>query len=206
MRICSVRSSLLLLFCWASSAIAKTLEPDDCLKGITPMFESVRYRASIDVLNKHLSGILIVKTMEDGNIRSVFMNEAGATFFDITFKPDSYQYNKVMESLDKKAVKKTLAKDIGMIVMRGIYKGSPSYSTDAAHRMVTFKLRSKGRVTYTTTQDCIPAERIENFGRRKKVITIRQFYTSDNSMPDSILVQHHTVRFSISLKQFHAAE
>jgi hypothetical protein len=206
MRICSVRSSLLILLCWAQSVTGKTLEPEDCLKGIKPRFESTRYRASIDVLNKHLSGILIVKTMEDGTIRTVFMNVAGATFFDISFKTDSYLYNKVMESLDKKAVKKTLAKDIGMIVMQGIYKGLPSYSSDETHRMITFKLRSKGSVRYTTTPDCAPVKTIENIGRRKKVVSINQFYATDNSVPDSIFVQHHTVHFTISLKQFHAAE
>jgi hypothetical protein len=206
MRICSVRSSLLILLCWAQSVSGKTLEPEDCLKGIRPRFESVKYRASIDVLNKHLSGVLIVKTMEDGNIRTVFMNEVGATFFDITFKTDSYLYNKVMESLDKKAVKKTLAKDIGMIVMKGIYKGLPSYSSAETHRMITFKLKSKGSVKYITTPDCAPVETIENVGRRKTVVSVKQFYSTDNSAPDSIFVQHHTVHFTISLKQFHAVE
>ncbi len=201
-----VRSSLWLIVLFSQNVFARTLEPDECLKNLRAGIESVKYRASIDVLNKHLSGILIFKRMEDSSIRSVFMNEVGATFFDITFNAYSYHYNKVMESLDKKAVKKTLAKDLGMILMRGIYKGFPTYFTETDHTLITLKLQSKGTVRYTTSPDCAPVELIENLGRRKTVISVRQFYTTKVSMPDSIFVQHHTVHFTISLKQFNAEE
>ncbi|MBK7039819.1 MAG: hypothetical protein IPH46_04930 [Bacteroidetes bacterium] len=47
---------------------------------------------------------------------------------------------------------------------------------------------------------------IENYGRKKKVISITQKYKDKNSMPDSIFVQHHTVPFTISLKHLHVTE
>ena len=202
----SVRSSLLLIVLFSQPLLAKTLEPDECLKNLRSGIESIKYRASIDVLQKHLSGLLIFKRMDDSSIRAVFMNEVGATFFDITFYNDSYHYNYVMKSLDKKSVKKTVAKDLGMILMRGIYKGRPSCITSLEHSYITLRLQSKGTVRYTTTPDCAPVELIENMGRKKAVISVRQFYTAKVSMPDSIFVQHHTVHFTISLKQFNAEE
>jgi len=202
----SVRSSLLLIVLFSQPIFAKTLEPDECLKNLRSGIESIKYRTSIDVLQKHLSGLLIFKRMDDSSIRAVFMNEVGATFFDITFYNDSYHYNYVMKSLDKKSVKKTVAKDLGMILMRGIYKGRPSCITSLEHSYITLRLQSKGTVRYTTTPDCAPVELIENMGRKKAVISVRQFYTAKVSMPDSIFVQHHTVHFTISLKQFNAEE
>jgi hypothetical protein len=202
----SVRSSLLLIVLFSQPLLAKTLEPNECLKNLRSGIESIKYRASIDVLQKHLSGLLIFKRMDDSSIRAVFMNEVGATFFDITFCNDSYHYNYVMKSLDKKSVKKTVAKDLGMILMRGIYKGRPSCITSHEHSYITLRLQSKGTVRYTTTPDCAPVELIENMGRKKAVISVRQFYTAKVSMPDSIFVQHHTVHFTISLKQFNAEE
>jgi hypothetical protein len=202
----SVRSSLLLIVLFSQPLLAKTLEPNECLKNLRTGIESIKYRASIDVLQKHLSGLLIFKRMDDSSIRAVFMNEVGATFFDITFYNDSYHYNYVMKSLDKKSVKKTVAKDLGMILMRGIYKGRPSCITSLEHSYITLRLQSKGTVRYTTTPDCAPVELIENMGRKKAVISVRQFYTAKVSMPDSIFVQHHTVHFTISLKQFNAEE
>jgi hypothetical protein len=185
---------------------AKTWELDDCLPHLRPKFVSAKYRTAIDVLNKHLSGILIIKTLEDSSTRVVFINEVGATFFDMTYNENTYAFNSIMKSLDKKAVKKTLAKDIGMILMRGIYKDSPMVSSDSVYRWITFKLHAKGSVRYKTDYECNPVNLIENFGKSKTVVSVQQFYQEQNLIPDSIFVQHHTVHFNISLKQLHVTE
>lgn len=184
------------------------------IKDIQPKFESVKYRASIDVLNKHLSGILIFKTQEDSSIRAVFINEMGVTFFDITFYDDRYEYNSIMESMDKKAVKISLAKDLGMILVRGVYKVESIKSKVESRKskvesgeLVTIKLKRKGIVTYHLNQNSIEFPLIYNYGKKEKpVITITQNYSAESSMPDSIFVEHHKVHFTISLKQFHATE
>jgi hypothetical protein len=200
----------LLFFC--SSVFAQTT-----FVALQPRFESVKYRASIDVLNKHLSGILIFKTQEDSSIRSVFINEMGVTFFDITFYQGSYKYNFIMESMDKKAVKISLAKDLGMILMRGVYtvesrkfkeKGiNDKQVLGCKSNTFTFKLKRKGTVMYCANQHSTEFPLIYNFGKKENpVITIKQSYSAESSMPDSIFVNHHKVNFTISLKQFHATE
>jgi hypothetical protein len=203
-----VRSSFLFLFC---VCIAFTLQAQqDCVKASVPIFTSVRYRASIDVLDKHLSGILIFKTMEDESIRTVFLNEMGVTFFDMTFYKSSYVYHSIMKSLDKKAVRISLAKDLGMILVRGIFSesGKPikKASADKMHSSKTLKLKRKGYVNYFADKSCTGYWQIENWGAKKKVVSITQKHIPELSMPDSIFVQHHNVHFTISLKHFHAAE
>ena len=208
-----VRNSLfgcLLFFCSSVFAQATLVE-------LQPKFESVKYRASIDVLNKHLSGILIFKTQEDSSIRSVFINEMGVTFFDITFYQDRYIYSSIMESMDKKAVKISLAKDLGMILMRGIYivesrkfkeKGNKDKQVlGCKSNTFIFKLKRKGTVMYCANQHSTEFPLIYNYGKKEKsVITISQNYSAESIMPDSIFVEHHKVHFTISLKQFHATE
>lgn len=187
------------------------------IKDIQPKFESVKYRASIDVLNKHLSGILIFKTQEDSSVRAVFINEMGVTFFDITFFEDRYEYNSIMESMDKKAVKISLAKDLGMMLVRGIFaiesqkslknRNNNNQAVGCKSNTFTFKLKRKGIVTYCANQHSTEFPLIYNYGKKEKsVITITQNYSAESSMPDSIFVEHHKVHFTISLKQFHATE
>jgi hypothetical protein len=178
-----------------------------------PPFESVQYRASIDVIGKHLSGILVFKTQADSSIRTVFVNEMGVTFFDISFFDQHYKFNAIMKSMDKKAVRLSLAKDLGMILMRGIFKNReaadrlPSSSLPGEQQNTfTLKLKRKGTVRYVSSAGATQYPVIENFGKNKKVISIGQFYQADNPVPDSIFVQHHTVNFTISLKQLHATE
>ncbi len=212
MRFLVPNSFLLILVLFSNVVFAQAT-----LKDIQPRFESVKYRASIDVLNKHLSGILIFKTQEDSSVRSVFINEMGVTFFDITFYQDRYQYNFIMESMDKKAVKISLAKDLGMILLRGVYivegrKFNVKRDTDkqvvgCRSNTVTFKLKRKGTVMYCANQESTELPLIYNFGKSEKpVITITQNYSAESSMPDSIFVNHHKVHFIISLKQLHATE
>ena len=68
------------------------------------------------------------------------------------------------------------------------------------------KLKRKGIVKYYLLSGSHEIPQIENYGRKKKVISITQKYKDKNSMPDSIFVQHHTVPFTISLKHLHVTE
>lgn len=172
-----------------------------CLQAIQPVFPTVKYRASIDVLNKHLSGILIIKS-EEHSARIVFINEMGSTFFDLALNENNYIFHSMMESLNKKAVRKTLAKDLGMIVGKGIFKGeSQLLLQNPSHWIVLRQLKSKGNVRYHTNETCRGATLIENYGRHKKVISIQQFMLPNHDIPDSIFVEHHLVKFTIQLKQ-----
>lgn len=199
-----VRNSLLVFI--SLFLFSFTIEVDDCFNNIKPVFENVKYRTSIDVIGKHLSGILIIKQQEDSSHRVVFVNEMGVTFFDYTFFENHYVINNVMESLNKKAVKKTLAKDLGMILQKGIFKSNPTFETNNTQRTAIYKLQKRGSVKYFTNPNCNPITQIENWGKHKKVITTNQYFNSQNQSPDSIFVQHHTVNFTITLKQLYASE
>jgi hypothetical protein len=201
-----VRNSLILSLLFSLPLFGKTIENQACFDNLYPKQISIQYRASIDVMSKHLSGILLMKTLQDSTIGVTFINEMGVTYFEIVFYANSYHFNSIQDKMNKKAVKKTLAKDIGMILMRGIFKSSPDYSEELTNRIMTLKLKSKGYVKYTTDQTCQPPSLIQNFGKRKAVVSIYQFYKAENSMPDSIFVQHHTSPFSISLKQMDVTE
>ncbi len=182
-------------------------------KDRSPKFESVKYQAAIDVVGKHLSGILVFKMQEDSSIRTAFVNEMGMTFFDITFYDHSYNFNSIAGNLDKKAVKISLAKDLGMILLRGIFKGNPDLKKSTVSALesemlekLTYPLKRKGIVVYQFKPNSKEIPLIENYGKKKKIITITQNYTDDNSMPERIFVQHHTVNFTILLKLLHATE
>ena len=177
---------------------------EECSTPKPPTFETLRYRASIDVLDKHLSGILIFKTLEDSSVRVVMINEMGATFFDVSFTQGDYTFNSIMESLDKKAVKLTLAKDLGMVLNKGIFKqGKYTRMPNGAFEV---KLKRKGSVQYHLGNACDQFIRIENFGRRKKVVSIENKFIDGEFSPSSIFVQHHTVHFTIQLTRIYDSE
>ncbi|MBK8146231.1 MAG: hypothetical protein IPK62_15225 [Bacteroidetes bacterium] len=206
-----VLSSLFLVCVFSLSA--QRVSTNTFAKELRPKFESEKYQASIDVIGKHLSGILIFKRQEDSSIRVAFVNEIGMTFFDMSFYDESYTFHSIAHNLNKKAVKISLAKDIGMILLRGIFKENATSTSRSTVQLpaeplekYSFPLKRKGIVVYQRKRNEREIPLIENFGKKKKIITITQNYTDKNSMPERIFVEHHTVRFTILLKRLHVTE
>lgn len=201
MKHCLLRNSLFLFLI----LLVKVGFSQTTIKSVPiPNFNSVKYRASIDVMNKHLSGILIFKTQEDNSVRVVFINEMGTSFFDVSFTQTNYTFHSTMKSFDKKSVKRTLAKDLGMILMRGIYKSNQTQVFSETY--FEKKLIRKGTVRYYPSLNNLYIDSMANFGKRKKVISIYQNYLSSDNIPEHIFVQHHTFNFSINLSRLHVTE
>ncbi len=202
-----IQSSI--VFCLLSKAniSLKASSIDSLRVKYLPTWQAVKYRTMIDVMGKHLSGILFIKNIEGHSTRCVFMNEMGVTFFDLNFENNQYRYESIMSSLNKKGVKMTLAKDLGMILMDGIFHSIISENKIENQTILKLKLKRKGFVTFhiDSTKQQIPF--VENKNKRNKTfITVQQLYLSNNTMPDSIFVKHHQINFQISLKQIHASE
>lgn len=211
---CSLRNkNYLLLFIlflskWAN---AQVVTKKDFLQKNKPTFNQHKYRATIDILNKHLSGILLFTTIDTNEIRSVFVNEMGVTFFDMSLYNDHYIFHKVIEGMDKRAVKKSLGKTLGMICMQGIFDKKDldnvvSINTNNTIQTLNIKLKGNGAVMYKWDAMQKRIDEIDNVGRRKKVVNIAQYYTMNKPIPDSIFVTHYNVHFNISLKEIHAQE
>jgi hypothetical protein len=156
----------------------------------------VLYATQVDVLQHHLSGLLYFKPMEDGSMRVVFMSEMGMKFFDFEFAKDgSFTKHYMLPKMDKKAVVKTLRKDFEMVLMRQDPSTATVYTMNGL-RYTAFDL-PKGKIYYITDADCKTLLRVENGSKRKPVV---EAYLSHyrNGVPDSLLVQHKKVKFTIS--------
>lgn len=51
-----------------------------------PVIPYAVYSTSVDVLNKHLSGLLAVKSIPDSSIYTVFQSEMGLTYFEFEWE------------------------------------------------------------------------------------------------------------------------
>lgn len=212
---CSLRNRhyFLLIILFLSQFIhAQVITKKDFLQKNKPAFSQHKYRATIDIVNKHLSGILFFNTIDSNEIRSIFVNEMGVTFFDMSLYKDHLIFHKMIEGMDKSAVRKSLGKVLGMICMQGIFNNKDL--NDKVHintsnsnlQELTIKLNSRGSVVYKINAAQNRIEEIVNMGRRKKVVNIAQYHTLNNPIPDSIFVTHYNVHFNISLKEIHAEE
>lgn len=158
------------------------------------------YTASIDVVGKHLSGLLLIKEMPDSSRRVVFTNEAGITFLDFEFNAaNQFRVKQVMKQLDYKAVVELLQKDFAL--MLGIPFTTPPYTAWSSGNEFFYGVTQKKETAYFITGlDCASLRRLELGSRRKRKVTVT-FAGSDLRRPDALTIQHYTFNMVIALKK-----
>ena len=201
MRFLLLNSLMLVMLASCSSAYRGLQRTDGdapaYMERFRPKIEQpVLYATQVDILHHHLSGLLYFKPMEDSSMRVVFMSEMGMKFFDFEFGKDgSFTKHYMLPKMDKKAVVKTLKKDFEMVLMRQDPAKATVYTMNG-QRYTAFGL-PKGKIYYITDGDCRSLLRVENGSKRKPVVEVFMTHYR-NGVPDSLLVQHKKVKFTIS--------
>ena len=173
----------------------------NCLSKIKPVALSTAwYDAGIDVVGKHISGLLLIKEMPDQSKRIVFTNEAGLTFFDLGFDVSgNFKVHYVIQQLDKKAVVRLLRDDFALLL--GLPFKNPVWQSWEMNGERYFGVSEKNENHYFITgKDCGSLHRLESASKRKKKLTI-EMAGNDAQKPDSITLQHHTFAMKINLKK-----
>ncbi|MEJ0101949.1 MAG: hypothetical protein WDO19_05035 [Bacteroidota bacterium] len=196
-------SCLLWLFSCSApyKKLQKSNEDVSCVQSFRPVFTTGLYNTQVNVVGKHLSGLLIIKTMPDSSIRIVFSNEAGFKFFDFGFAGNNFTVYYIYKDMNKKPVIKTLRKDFQLVLMNNLAvkdayilkKGSLSYYTFP---------EGKDHYYYITDSACHNLVRMERGSSKKPVMTaIAQHF--NQGMPDTIGITHTNFNFEIGLKRIY---
>jgi hypothetical protein len=161
--------------------------------------ETSWFTASIDVIGKHMSGLLFIKRMDDGSSRVVFTNEMGVQFFDFEFGTSGqFKAIKVIPQLNKKAVITTLRKDFELLL--GIPFKNPVQAWQMGNEIYYGAAQKKETAYFITGRDCASLQRMELGSKRKSKVTVI-LSGSMLSSPDSVVIHHHTFAMDIVLKK-----
>jgi hypothetical protein len=194
--------SVLLLGCISEYKNMQSVQPDNiCSDKIAPLqFNTSWYNASVDVMGKHLSGLLLIKNMPDSSQRVVFTNEAGITFFDFGFsKLGDFKIYNVIEQLEKKAVIEILRKDFELVL--GLPFRSGVYSRFIQGDEIYFGVPQKNETAYfITNKDCASLHRLEWGSARKRKVSVI-LPGSNYPSPEKIELSHLTFNMRIKLSR-----
>ena len=191
---------LILISCSADYRNLRKVRSDElCSSKIAPAaIKTSWYNAGVDVVGKHLSGLLLIKNMPDSSTRIVFTNEVGVTFFDFEFsKRGNFQVHNVITQLNKKAVIRILRKDFELIL--GLpFKQGP-YEQFITDDEVYFGVKQKNETAYfITTKDCASLQRLEWGTARKRKVSVK-IPGSSYPSPEKIELEHLTFNMQIKL-------
>ena len=170
-----------------------------CISSFKPVFTTALYNTQVNVTGKHLSGILIIKTMPDSSTRMVFSNEAGFKFFDFGFDKDDFKVHYIVSQMDKKPVIKTLRKDFELVLMKHVNTASYYTIQDGGEYYYVFP-DGKDHYYYVTDSACSRLIRMERGSKKKKVMEAVMERGKDG-MADTIGIRHNNFSFDIGLKR-----
>jgi hypothetical protein len=174
----------------------------DCIYNFKPAFQSVLYNTQVDVVGKHLSGLLLFKTMPDSSVRLVFSNQTGFKFFDFEFdRQDSFIVHYIIKQMDKPAVITTLRKDFELVLMHNLASKEHQSFRKNGSLYQRFSMET-GYNYYITDSNCLNLLRAERASSRKTVTSAVLFDYKDG-MPDSIGISHTKFSFTIGLKRIY---
>jgi hypothetical protein len=180
--------------------LQKTAGDAACVLQFRPQFSKALYNTQVDIVGKHLSGILLIKKMPDSSMRMLFSNELGFKFFDFEFSAaGNFKVYYIIKQMEKKAVLKTLRKDFELILMQHLDFSTAHVLKDAQYLYYTFP-QEKGSYYYITDSSCQALVRIEKSSKRKPVVKaiMLNYY---EGIPDTIGITHTKFNFTIGLKR-----
>jgi hypothetical protein len=192
------------LACSQYRYMQKIKTDESCVLLFKPDFVRATYKISVDVVGKHISGLLVMKQMPDSSTRIVFTNEMGFSFFDFGFLPhDRFMVYQIVPQMNKKALVKTLRKDFDLILFRSI--DSSKYYALADSNLVYHAFpQSSGINFYITDTHCSQLIKMQRSSNKKPVMEAQLYDGSGGNTPDSISIRHLNFNFSISLKKIPA--
>jgi hypothetical protein len=172
----------------------------ECPRQFKPVIPRALYKTSVDVTGKHISGLLLIKTLPDSSIRIAFTKEMGFSFFDFGFLPgNAFKVYHIIPQMDKKAVIKTLRKDFELVLFRNMREDNRIALQDSSLIYYGFP-QTKGVNYYITDMHCSRLVKMQRASRRKPVAEAFM-YLNPASVPDSIFIRHLNFHFSIQLRK-----
>ena len=182
----------------------KTTGDTSCIQKFKPVLGSALYNTKVNVVGKHLSGLVLIKAMPDSSERIVFTNEFGLKFFDFEFSRDSgFRTIYIIQQMDKKAVIKTLRKDFELVLMHHTSTSDAYLLKNGQSYYYAFPQES-GVNYYITDSTCSRLLGMERASNRKPVVeAIMENYR--NGLPDTIGITHKNFNFTIGLKRIENA-
>lgn len=170
---CLLLSSVLLLQGCAISrykrlSYDKTVMHERDLAPVLPASGVAKYKASIDVLKNHLTGLLIVKRTDSLATRIVFVTELGMKMFDFEATKDSIRAVYVFDPLNKPLMVDALKRNFNNLLLINAYGQEAGKSTKGNTQVYEIR-EAKSRRYYTVEDTSTHAARWqETFHKRKR--------------------------------------
>jgi hypothetical protein len=162
--------------------------------------EKALFRATMDVMDHHMTGLMLIKRTSDTSFRINFSNEVGMTFFDLESTTGKMKVISVFPDMNRKSLLSMLDTDFKMLLFRDMtVKSMDTEDRCTSDSVIVHHVVSaRGKYTYTVHCDGLKLKGIESANKGFKR-TILDFQYRDNSIPLKINVKNPSIRLNLQL-------
>lgn len=202
-------SSFFLFTFFVSCHISKYKHPIECNRVVitkqafTPILKEItalKFKATIDVLKNHLSGIIIVKQTDSVTTHIVFVTEIGMKMFDFEWKNNEMKSVYVFEPLNKPTLIKALQTNFKSIFLLDVFNTRASWCRNK-HIKSYYELEGyKHRYVAADSLKGISTQSI--FNKNRKLCIINYTFDTENKAYSQIkCTQFGLVKIRIELNK-----
>lgn len=155
------------------------------------------YKAHIEVYGNDLSGIFVVKKINEATHRVVLTTDFGNKLLDFELSESDFKVNYIVADLDKKIVINTLKKDFRLLLKN-------SFSVDEVFendQVTVFKSKDGSQMNYLyISKENNSITELKNTSKTKEKVVFK-FVPKNVTFAESILIQHYNIKLKIELNQ-----
>jgi phosphoribosylformylglycinamidine (FGAM) synthase PurS component len=156
------------------------------------------YKTNISVYGNEMSGIFVVKRINETTHRVVFTTEFGNKLLDFEISENDFKIHSIVEELDRKMLIHTLVEDFRLL-LRENYQISQQFESGSSK---VFEAKDGKNLNYLFVSK---ADRklteIRHTTQRKQKITLT-FSSENNIFAESIAIQHYNIDLKITFNHF----
>jgi hypothetical protein len=161
--------------------------------------DHILMNTNIDVMKKHFSGLMVIKSLGNDGYRVVFITEVGLKIFDMEFAPgEPVKVHYFMDALNKKVFIRTLSADLMLLLIQP-QEGVKHvlYEGPSGQKMVSYKNKRKRDyyVVSAVTGKPVQAYQVSGSSRKARI----DYYSSGGMQIDSVNIVHYHVSLRIGM-------
>lgn len=161
-------------------------------------YNTALYKASIDIGDKHFSGLFYFKKLPNEEYRILFLSEIGLNLLELKYSHGLFEVINCQKFLNRKSLLNTLQNDLELLIATPANGSRLKYFKHKSNPRVLIKLKANSKRCYYFYSQNNELDQII----KKKTFSKVNIQTNGNRqhMPELIEIQHNRVKLNIKLK------
>jgi len=162
-------------------------------------FETALYKGSLDISRHHISGLFFIKKISGEDVRIIFSNELGFSFFDLEFKGNNFIVHSCFPSLSRTSLLKLFENDFRLLFFPDTTIIHMKRGKSKDPELFVFRVKSaKGAFRYTVDKDSGKIRRIQTL---KSIMgkTDLWVYGESSRQPQKLHIMNSAIRIHFKM-------